>query len=145
MEINETLQLMITKIDALAQGQEELKQDVNGLKQDVNGLKIEVGGLKQEVDKINFKLETVIEPKLVALELKLENTIEPKLTSLDLKLENIIEPKIQLVYENQLQIIKSDTRLTTIEEDVERNTDDIVVLNVAVKKHTSDIELLKAN
>lgn len=123
MEINETLQLMITKIDALAQGQEELRQ---GQVQ-----------MSNRLDKIE---DTVLD-----INLQLENIIKPKLTSLELKLENIIEPKIQLVYENQLQIIKSDTRLTTIEEDVERNTDDIVVLNVAVKKHTSDIELLKAN
>lgn len=89
-ETKEMLQLILSEVTSIKQGQEELKQDVSSLKQDVQ--------------KINFKLE------------------------------NDVEPKLQLVYENQVNIIENNKQLDGFKNNLENINTDVFALKIAVKQ-----------
>lgn len=96
IELKETLGLILNKISNLEQGQNELRQDFTELRGDVNEL-------REGQNRIN------------------------------LKLENIIEPRLQLIYENQVNIIEQNKKFEEHEVRIEILETDVFALKNVCK------------
>lgn len=67
MENNEILNLILSKLDNLEKGQQNLTEEVTGLKGEVTGLKGEVADFKQEVYQRFDSLEREIKQTTIAI------------------------------------------------------------------------------
>lgn len=103
IELKETLGLILNKISNLEQGQNELRQDFTELRGDVNELRKDVNELREGQNRIN------------------------------LKLENIIEPRLQLIYENQVNIIEQNKKFEEHEVRIEILETDVFALKNVCK------------
>lgn len=115
MENQEILHLILNKLGNLEQGQVKLEQGLAEVKADVAKLNVKVDKLEVEV------------------------------TQIKIKLENVIEPSVKTICENQMKIIDSNKQLERIENNVETNTSNISILNIVVKEHSDQLNLLKVN
>jgi chromosome segregation ATPase len=130
--MEETLKLILTKLDSLEQGQTRLEQGQARLESDVSILKDDVSVLKKDV--IGLKEgQTRLESDVTSLK-EGQTRLEGKMDKLSVRVEAEVIDKIRSLYDGREQSIdKFDVVMAKLDK-VSRNTEHLV-LHVNYLRH----------
>ena len=122
--MEETLKLILEKISAIDEGQQEINKKISSLEQGQQDIKQDVSDMKQQISFLEKGQK------------EMKQSIKQRLDKIDMAIKHSLEPKISALFDERFTQFNNEQ---TIAKDLKEITEDICSLRKAVIRNTSNI------
>ena len=144
-ETKEILQLILSEVSVLKQGQENISARLDSIEQLATKTAITQEKMGNKIAEMDVKVDGMgnkiaeMGNKIAEMDSKMEemgtrlDSIEQLATKTAIVQENDVANKIQLIYENQISIIENNNKLTKHDNRIDNLENDVFALKYAFK------------